>query len=394
MKIVINNESKIMWLFLLILLVSMMLTMPQTIIFFVMMLICLIKRGITTIYVQKSSNIKSFHKLGIYVLIFQLIFFVFQIIILRLDFNGIIKSFSIMTCLFIGMDMLAIDYKSHLNIDAYVKAFNWFITLFSLYYILQVITHGLPEDRDSVLGIVSSNYCAAILMLTYPLFFYYIFGRKGLSDKKNIKKCFISIALSLVVIILSGSRTAFGIVFLNVIVIAFLNQNKMRDKVKYLLIIIVGGVLLGICYFYVPSLRGLIERAITGLQGQKVVSGDVRILIWSQALENFKEGSFLFGSGSNMVPQYIRPAHNMYLEILLWGGVIGCILFGVSSIWLFAKGIKKGDYYQRFFLIVLLITFLIVGYVQPFFSTGYTCGIIIWTSLVVISSDKAGGRTV
>lgn len=391
-KIKIDSNFKTKIICILILITSMMLTTPLILIFSGLIILFFLQKKINSKNVAIPKWEKRMHKIAVALFTIDFVFFVSQVIFLSLDKIKAIKSFSIMACIFIGFIMISIDYRSFVRIDAYVSALNIFVSGFSLYYIIKVLFNGLPENRDSVLGIVSSNYCAAILMLAYPLFLYYLLGRNGKSNLKISRQSIYSIALSMIVIILSGSRTAFGIVVLMGISIGFLRQNRINDKLKYIFLFIVMSFLVSLCYVQFPEVKQLIDRAITGLQGQQVVREDVRVIMWAQAFDLFKSGNILIGSGSNIVPLFARPAHNLFFEVILWGGYLGCGLALLSNIIFFALTILYERYYQRFFSIMLLLIFLVIAYVQPFFSTGFTCGIILWISIMVILSDDSSNE--
>lgn len=282
---------------------------------------------------------------------------------------------------------------------SFLKAVLWFDIFFSGIYLGLLVIKGFPEERDSVLGYVSSNYCAAILYLTYPLILYYLFNvfdkdRKKYSDMVN--KSILALILSLLVILTSGSRTAFGVVMAIVFSLVLYKQESINAKLKSLLVIAIGLLAVYVLYLCNSNLQQLVGRAMQSLQGTESVKTDVRTLIWASGLRQFELSNKFFGSGTNIIKEFVRPAHNLPLETLMTIGYFGVILLGVLIIINLILLLKNCNYQKAFFIIQLFGAAAIVAYVQPFFSTALTCGVIVWCSAfsIVFDEQKSKGRIV
>lgn len=356
-------------------------------IIFVMLIIAFKNRkNILAIKSFKDIQMKSF-----IFLFFIILFWFIQVQMLSESYSTARSNLTILMAIFIGPIVSCFLIKELKNIDSVVRGINYFVIIFSVYYIFKVIVYGLPEDRDSVLGYVSSNYCAAILFMSYPLILYFLTKKREDKNKyfdTDIFQCYIAIVLSLIVVILSGSRTAFPVVIGIFISLVLLKQSKGIYKLR--LIAFIGVLALGVfgLYKYIPSVHSLIERAMQGLSGNKAIVGDVRSTVWIYAIYDFKQYNKWIGSGSNIVMQFERPAHNFILEILMTSGYVGLFMYLINTIRNFYRVLKIGNYRKRFFCVQIIIIFCIVAYVQPFFSTAFTCGLIIWISIFAIALDK------
>jgi len=283
--------------------------------------------------------------------------------------------------------------KSFMDLKAYVKGISLFTILFSCYYIIRILVDGIPDGRNSALGFVSSNYIAAILLFTYPLLLYYLLKTREIKAQHRFLRllCNISIVISLVVIITTGSRTAFfatGVVFVSLLFAVPRNTNSIN---KVIFLIVLAIITLFTLYYSFPVVESLIVRGIQGVQGAITgaeIDGDIRRIIWDQALLNFHESNLWIGSGSNIVYQFDQPVHNLPIEILLMSGYVGLAAFILIFLRYIYKVLKHGNYLKRFLIIQMIVVFCIVAYVQPFFTTAFTCTIIIWCSIFAMASDK------
>ena len=321
---------------------------------------------------------------------FVVLLYLFQNLILELSLDDMMSALCIISAIFIMIFVEKFLLKSLSVPLAFFHATTWFNILFSCYYLLRVAIYGLPNDRDSVLGYVSSNYCAAILFLSFPLLLYYLYTiRKTHALRRGIRiRTYVSLFLSILVIIISGSRTAFVTVLFIFLSLLIFRQKDKKAKIKMTFSTLTAAAGIYITYLYIPSVQLLLDRAMSVMKSSGSVGSDVRTIIWASAFYNFKSYNQLIGSGSNMVYQFSRPAHNFLIEILLSCGYIGVFLFFLCLIRALYRLLKNSNYEKRFFILQLLIVYALVAYVQPFFSTAFTCGIIVWGSMFSIFFDQ------
>lgn len=325
-----------------------------------------------------------------------LVAFIVIVQIFHYKLNGYyaLSQLKVVLQIYVGVVVIMSFYHSAIAIEQYVRAFCYYLIVFSAYYLGYVALYGLPNERSSIFATFSSNYCATSIYLCYPLLLFYLF-EIGV-DKKLKKMTGIALGLSLIVVLLSGSRTAFGITAFIAIMQYFIMSRKRKTILRSNLIAIVIIASLLIAYTQIPPLHNLVERALGALGGTNTVNSDIRTVIWSSFLSRIWSGNLLIGEATNMVDTFgwLQPAHNFALEILLDVGIIGMVLFVVHllisflSLFDFGKGIRKA------YLLQILGAYLITAYVQPFFSTSFNCGFIVWISILVIARSSERLMTV
>lgn len=344
-----------------------------------------------------SKALEEIKKICRYDAVIISIFTAIQILVIGLGFHGAIVDIEIMACVYIGIICGAVSIKQYISFETYLKAILMFMIVYSSYYISGIAAKGLPEiafhdsaeGRASVFGNVSSNFCSAVLYFCYPVIIYYLFGRRKDAGRKRSldKACYAAIALSMIVILSSGSRTAIGVVALMAVQIVLYRHNSFKTKKR--IIIILAAMLVGliIAYNFNSTVHDLMERSLDAFGGKKTLNSDVRQLIWASGARQFYKGNIMLGLGTNIVEQFVRPAHNLFYEVLMCSGYLGILMFVTISGVLIFIVMKNQSYPQRFFSVMILIACVITALVQPFFSTSYICGMIVWMSLFMLTAD-------
>jgi len=165
------------------------------------------------------------------------------------------------------------------------------------------------------------NYAAFAIL--FCVFLYYEFLKT-----KVLKILFVSfIPLLFMVLGFAGSSGAFLAVILGLTVYFLMRKENIAGKVKYVLL----GLLLLAAAFYMLAgfeyLSGKLERFYeTG-------STTGRTDIWFYALQIIVENPFI-GLGKAGAEQTLEisraghyTAHNVYLDVAMWGGVVGLLLY-------------------------------------------------------------------
>lgn len=383
------SQKKIIPLLLLLLLSVTMLHVSLLIVWGITIFVMIICELFSKRLVRKNFFINKGKKYSIFILFTLVFFYLIQIVCLDLNLSEASYALCILCAIFIFVFVqLLLGYSLSVKY-AFVRAICWFNILFSSFYIFRIVLYGLPEDRNSVLGYVSSNYCAAILYLSFPLLLYSLctIKKSNNEDAGLLKKIYFSLVLSIIVILLSGSRTALGVLLLICLALSLYKQN-IKKKIKTILVLLITFLIVSFFYQRMPGFQSLLDRALDILQGKETVDNDIRTVAWEYAIANFENYNKIVGSGSNMVPQLGRPAHNFFLEMLLSIGFSGLLLFAVSITFTIIRALSKLNYEKKFFITLLFGLVLIVSYVQPFFTTAFTCGIIVWGTFFYIVSEE------
>ena len=385
MKIKIGKDARYSFVIFLALLTTMQLEMSRIILLGILIFLFVFTNYLKRdgVKVNSLSQIQKICRIEILCLV---VFSVLQIIVLGLNVREIAMDIGILSCVYIGIICGAICVKPYKSFETYLKAILVFLIVFSSYYIIDILLYGLPEGRNSALGNVSSNYCSAILYLNYPIIFYYLYAKRK-KNRNLVKLSYIAILLSMIVIASSGSRTAIGVVALMLAQMVLYKQEKIKDKLKYIAIVLVGIVVLFFAYSFNASVQELMDRALDAFGGKSTLDNNVRQLIWAAGLQQFRNGNIVFGLGTSIVTRFDRSAHNLFYEVLMCSGYLGMLLFTLTIGCLLTFLLKNQQYQQRFFSVMLLISCVIVAIVQPFFSTSYTCGLMVWMSLFAFTAD-------
>ena len=198
---------------------------------------------------------------------------------------------------------------------------------------------NLKVDRLAGFGgnpIVTAFYCYASIVFSVYL----------LSVSRNIKWKVLAVAnfiLSSVLIgFLARSRTYMGAlaIFLIVYFIIYYcllnwNEPQKRHNFKFLLLLsCLGLVIFFLLFIAVESFRDFILEQVLRIQNINTIGN--REDIFSNTI-NAGKGYRLFGLNAKWFEQHVAPhTHNMYLEVLTFGGVpcfIFFILFWIAAIY-------------------------------------------------------------
>ena len=328
------------------------------------------------------------------IMAFVAILFIVQVFQYNLNRYYALVQLKVILQIYIGVIVITAFYHSSIEIDKIVRAFCYFLIIFSLYYLGYVALHGLPNERSSIFATFSSNYCATSIYLCYPLLLFYWLEIGA--DKKVKKLIGTALILSLIVVLLSGSRTAFGITALIAIIQYFIMSRKRKNFFKSNATAIVTIVTVLTAYLNIPAVHNLVERALGALGGTTTVNSDIRTVIWSSFINKIWSGNYIIGEATNMVDTFgwLQPAHNFALEILLDVGIIGMGLFVIHSLFSYISLFVMSKGIRRVYLLQILGAFLITAYVQPFFSTSFNCGFIVWISILAIARSSESLFTV
>lgn len=309
-----------------------------------------------------------------------------QAIILRLQPIDWADALATEAAIFIGPILMVWLIRSLHSLNIYVTAFRIFVLAFSTLYLVLLVVLGLPEGRASVFGNVSSNYCAAILYMMFPILLYSLVERKIPLKKKARRQTLWALLLSLIVILTTGSRTAMGALAV-IALMFFLYATKERKARKWFFriaaVALVGSVVM---YFTMPSVQKLVQRAVSGLTAEGGVAKDVRsVLVWEMAIDVIRSRNRFLGTGSNIIPGvYAMPAHNIWLETMMTGGIYAVILWAIMFLSALIVLVLTKDRTKKYFAGTILLLYLFTGFLQPFFSTGYLCGITTWLSFYTV----------
>lgn len=193
----------------------------------------------------------------------------------------------------------------------------------------------------------------AILFCLFQIF------EPGSRDRKNYIY-FLFIVPFVYLIGLSGSAGAFIVLFVSVLSYFLLIKGDLINKVKYLFLGLIASLFM---FLYLRDFDYLIDK-INSFFSTGNTTG--RTDIWYSALKVISD-NLLIGLGKKGGELALKvehgghhTAHNVFLDVMLWGGLIGVSLFLLFYVMIFIRSIK----YRRITMdpssIVIVIAALLI----------------------------------
>lgn len=212
---------------------------------------------------------------------------------------------------------------------------------------------------------------------------------------------FVSIILSLLMTLLSGTRSAwlilpFALLFWSVFYMKELNMSFSRVVMFLVAVVVIGSIVTMVSYEKVVEPR--VERAIEDIhqyqKGNAMTSIGLRFLMWENAIDLMEEAKFmgigtgqykyailerynsgLIGEQNHLITNYSH-VHNQYFMELVERGVLGlilCLLVIFYPSVVFLKRLFSSEEYNSGFAVAgLLVSFAFVFYMladTPFIFT-------------------------
>ena len=209
----------------------------------------------------------------------------------------------------------------------------------------------LNESVDNENQIINSNSIGMCLCFTiYAGYILFVKGNRKLLIKLS---AFIVAAVILWLILLTGSRKAFFMLVIPLIILPLFGKN--RGWRKFIFPVTFGIVVVGYnLIMTIPALYDVLGRRIVDMQnilmGTTTGTEDIsRMVLVEYGLEWFKDSPVL-GHGinnfrvlSNQTPMFMGMnfyAHNNYIELLVDVGIVGFIIY-YSCYFYFWKRLKR-----------------------------------------------------
>lgn len=297
-----------------------------------------------------------------------------------------------------------------IKIDFFLKVISVSGLLVSVYAICQLF--GLDfiswSEPASVTGrAVSSfgqpNYLACWLVIVLPLAAYLISISKNNLGRFSWSAVFV---IELLALFATGSRAVlFTFILVSIIwLLWFVYQKRLLTRKKLLAIISLGAIILVLflTFLFVSNKSRFVE-----LTNLKEGSAAVRLDLWQNGFKSFIKKPLLGYGLENQTEAYVthykvddalsaKPntysdrAHNLILDTLLTGGIIGLLAFIYFIYWVFTNLITalKDEKYRN--LAIFLIWSLTVYLVSLLFNFSVTVTNIYFWFIVALSFVLTG----
>ena len=171
---------------------------------------------------------------------------------------------------------------------------------------------------------ISLLFILVIFLIAILLSFFFVYWQRNISQTSAT---FLFILLSLTMIILSTSRTAITVTFINLFLLIYFNNKRKKILILFLLLITAAYFIITI--FYPSTVNTIIDKFQF-----KDGSTSLRTTLYKTALKLFPSNIFGLGPGSaelfyqNSINININ-AHSTWLEIFINFGIVGFILFNL-----------------------------------------------------------------
>jgi len=237
--------------------------------------------------------------------------------------------------------------------------------------ILPVFEAGIGRVTSTV---GNAAFLAGYLLVAVGLGVYYYFNEA----RKNYKYLTLAaIGLNLIVLFLTSTRGAILGLAVGILVFLILNAIFLSGKIRKNSLIILFSVIIILCafYFFRSNLADSKIEFINRMATISISDGSVknRLTVWKMAVSDFKFHPMLGVGMENfdtIYNKYYRPdisenwfdrTHNVYLDQLMAGGVIGLAAYLAILGYLFFSLFKnrREDYYKFAVLFSLLIAYAI-----------------------------------
>lgn len=267
-------------------------------------------------------------------------------------------------------------------------AFQTFIILMGMFFFSNF---NFVKEFGKTLFLVGIAFILITFFNFYGLQFYYNTNYIGLCGLIFFI-CFISYGnkyayflafLCLVLIILSGTRSALLAIILSFITYKILNSNKfVKLSILVLLVSLVFAFFKMGVYEYLNS--DAFAELLMEKTGKRLESG--RVDIWTTIFSNMNNFDYLFGMGggvdyTSLLGEKLSP-HSNYVYLFSSYGIFGLLLFIFIAL-ISAWNLYRKEYYYSFLLFVALLlrdffevtlvhnSFPVAFFVWAFISNGY-----------------------
>lgn len=281
-----------------------------------------------------------------------------------------------------GLIILLYPYPVEWDMKIIVMAVLKAMTFYCMSLIIYIAFSGF--DRTS-LAFSGSDYnvVAAMCLVSLPILSCsMIYGKELRLPKKWFLLC---ITMMVYLIVLSGSRSALGIVVLNVLAMGYVIRERFNFS-KFIIIIIFFSAIL-----YLLMENGIFENSVSRAM-EKSIEEDERNLMWLSSIQTFVSGNIFIGYGSHklsldLFDRLVEP-HNIIIETLLNSGLIGLTFFIVYHIRVIkcaSIGAFANNKNRIVFMTITVITCFGSGMVHPIMTSSFVYNYLYALSLFAVS---------
>lgn len=328
-------------------------------------------------YLEKSNRFATIKKESIpeiFILLIIIGYVIMQCVSLQLNFTSIVRLYGITKTLFAMLVIILLLKDFIFDIDVIVEILPVLLVV-DWITIISLITN---VEALNILG-GSQNYLGAINVILFP----YIFKFFPAKSYKRYRNCFF-ITLVLLMIF-SGSRT---LVLTTAISFCFtvILEKDLNKKIRYFLFMALV-LLVGLFVLNSVASDSLVARGLSVFTNLSDASRSGLTMFAQRQYERYSDLEKLIGNGDTIVLSQMKPVHNVFREVLLCYGKIGMIFY-IAYVIVGIMFIFRCKSKNKAYLLMIVFLTLLIGWVQPFLTSGYLFQIIVaFTMIRLYCSD-------
>lgn len=351
-------------------------------------------------FLPKSYYLKGIKKYMKYFILFCLISLVWTS-----DFGNGCKEF-IYFCVHFLIFLEILVFSKKANNPLYSISWGWTLTVFVLTLIgiwefftgnhlstsvttdMTVNMGGVIQSRMNANATFGNlNMFVTLLCFSFPWLFYIV--SQSAQAKKRIVVALVSIMLSVLIILVNGSRGGlfcYGI--FAAIYMFFMPRNKYTVSFSALTIS-------AFCYFIIQYSSEIFLVLTMKNEGAGLASDDSRIEIWSCAAMALAQtlgigtGVGSMAASLGRISNTIIPAtHNMFVEIIMQFGLILSFVY-IHFLWrLFKRGYHLKDKIRKMCVLMAMIAMPMYGIINSIYLTAPSLYVLIATIFIFVYYER------
>lgn len=274
--------------------------------------------------------------------------------------NGFVEYFSLVSFLNIIIFVLSILQltKDFLAIEKALKAFAFGGIVLTGFFLLGIQTSYSHGGRVSVFG-VNQNLLAVNLSIVLLIIINSILNERSIN--KFIKILYlISVPLLFVFLASTGSRSGFVSLIGGLVILVY--SKKYKNPFAKLMSLIVGFISLLSILYYFSSNKIIGDRISNSIRTGDLSNRDKyweNIFTLADINPYFGIGKTGYAYETEQMFGYYTSSHNVFLEVLITGGIISLMFLLIFLFRVIKKAISSGNLITIVFLAPIFVTFLV-----------------------------------
>mgnify|MGYP004569678385 FL=1 len=325
----------------------------------------------------KSNRFTTIKKESVPEILLLLLVFgyvIMQCFLLQLNTANIIRLFGITKTLF-ALPIIILLLKDFIYDKDIILEILPLLLVIDWITIISLITNN---ESLNILG-GSRNYLGAINVILFP----YIFKFFPAKLYKRYRNCFFVTLMLLT--IFSGSRTLMLTTAISFGATVILEKD-LNKKLRYFLFVMLV-VLIGLFTINSVASESLVARGLSVFSNLSDASRSGLTMFAQRQYESYSNIEKLIGNGDTVVLSQMKPVHNVFYEVLLCYGKIGFVFY-IAYVVIGVLFIFKCKSVNRAYLVMIVFLTLLIGWVQPFLTSGYLFqSIVSFTMIRLYYSD-------